>query len=168
MPKRPPRPCGHSGCPALVSSGRCARHRRPASQDTRPSARQRGYDRKWERLRAIILQRDPVCRLCRVSPSRHADHIIARANGGSDHPSNLQGTCASCHSRKTAAQDGGFGNRRKSTPRKSLCHPDPARPTGRGVQILQTPLGDRAGDFARASAKLEFSENRNTRDGASR
>ncbi len=29
------------------------------------------------------------------------DHIIEQADGGTDHPSNLQALCASCHSTKT-------------------------------------------------------------------
>ncbi|MCZ6609557.1 MAG: HNH endonuclease signature motif containing protein [Alphaproteobacteria bacterium] len=33
-----------------------------------------------------------------------------RPDGGSDDPSNLQGMCRPCHSRKTATEDGGWGN----------------------------------------------------------
>lgn len=113
MPMKAMRPCSIPGCPALVSSGRCAQHQLAAPKDERPSAAARGYGTDWRKLRVVILRRDPVCRLCKQSPSRHVDHIISREGGGSDRPSNLQGTCARCHSRKTAAHDGGFGNRKK-------------------------------------------------------
>jgi 5-methylcytosine-specific restriction protein A len=64
----------------------------------------------WRALRVEVMRRDPICRICGAKPSRHADHIVPRARGGSDDVSNLQGVCHSCHSRKTAAHDGGFGN----------------------------------------------------------
>ncbi len=77
--------------------------------DRRPSAAARGYDRRWQRLRKMVLARDPVCKACGREVSEHADHIQAKAAGGSDSLDNLQGLCAGCHSRKTATQDGGFG-----------------------------------------------------------
>jgi 5-methylcytosine-specific restriction endonuclease McrA len=43
----------------------------------------------------------------------HVDHIRPRADGGTDEEWNLQTLCFRCHSRKTAAADNGFGNRRK-------------------------------------------------------
>jgi 5-methylcytosine-specific restriction protein A len=61
-------------------------------------------------MRERVLVRDPVCRICNRAPSRHADHIIPLARGGTNHESNYQGTCHSCHSAKTASHDGGFGN----------------------------------------------------------
>ncbi|KKN04348.1 hypothetical protein LCGC14_1098270 [marine sediment metagenome] len=74
----------------------------------------RPYDRaKWKRLRKMVLARDPLCVECetqgRVEASTHVDHITALCEGGTDHMGNLQGLCASCHNRKTAMQDGGFG-----------------------------------------------------------
>lgn len=37
------------------------------------------------------------------------DHIIPRSRGGIDDPNNLQGMCHTCHSRKTAIEDGRWG-----------------------------------------------------------
>lgn len=54
-----------------------------------------------------------MCKLCGDKKSSHADHITPKRDGGLDDVSNLQGTCHSCHSRKTAAHDGGFGNPRR-------------------------------------------------------
>lgn len=83
--------------------------RRP---DNRLSARQRGYDSRWERIRAAHLREEPYCRICGDVGS-NVDHIIPRARGGTNDPQNLQTLCASCHSAKTAEHDGGFGNRRR-------------------------------------------------------
>lgn len=69
--------------------------------------------KEWRELRAFILERDPVCRTPGCErPSTHVDHLLARERGGSDHPDNLAGKCDSCHNRKTAMRDGGFGNKR--------------------------------------------------------
>ena len=70
----------------------------------------RGYGAAWRKLRASILLRDPVCRVCHAARSTHVDHRIPRRQGGTDDPSNLVGVCASDHNRKTARQDGGWGN----------------------------------------------------------
>lgn len=117
MPIKAKRPCSVPGCPALVSSGRCAKHQQARPKDTRPSFRKRGYlkgqepTERWEIQRARILARDPVCKICHLRPSRMADHVISLRRGGSRLDRNLQGACLSCGNRKTATQDGGFGNR---------------------------------------------------------
>lgn len=65
----------------------------------RPSAAKRGYGRRWQRLRLMVLSRDPICVKCN-SPSEEVDHIIPKPNGD-DSMDNLQGLCKSCHSSKT-------------------------------------------------------------------
>lgn len=68
----------------------------------------------WLGARAAVLKRDGYrCATPRCSQrARHVDHILARAKGGAAlDPANLRSLCASCHSRKTARADGGFGNR---------------------------------------------------------
>ena len=50
-----------------------------------------------------------ACKVCGKVAS-HLDHVIPRARGGTDSPSNLQPLCRSCHSTKTNTTDGGFGN----------------------------------------------------------
>lgn len=107
MPMLPLRPCSVPGCGGLGAQGRCEKHPR---KDTRPNATQRGYGTDWRALRPAILKRDPVCVECRLKPSKHVDHITPRAAGGTDAPTNLQGLCHSCHSRKTAKGDGSWGN----------------------------------------------------------
>ncbi len=59
----------------------------------------------WEERRAKVLERDPICTTDGCGQiSRHVDHIIPRALGGSDDLSNLQGKCRRCHGRKTARE----------------------------------------------------------------
>lgn len=69
------------------------------------------YDqRRWKRVRARQLAREPLCRACRamgeVTAAEHVDHIVAIADGGAPFdPGNLQSLCPSHHSLKTKAVD---------------------------------------------------------------
>jgi len=81
------------------------------SDRQRGTAAQRGYcSARWRKVRASKLQIDPLCSQCgRIA--EHVDHL--RAVDGPDDPrfwlwANLDSKCASCHSRKTIAMDGGF------------------------------------------------------------
>lgn len=89
------------------------RARRLKEPDDRPSPSARGYDWRWQKLRRMQLNAEPLCRACAAAgltvPATDVDHIIAKAKGGGDGFDNLQSLCASCHSRKTALEDGAFG-----------------------------------------------------------
>lgn len=67
-----------------------------------------GSDRKarlpsgWTKIRARILARDPVCKICGVRPSTHCDHIVAKADDHSE--TGLQGVCGPCHDQKSARE----------------------------------------------------------------
>ncbi|WP_040667197.1 HNH endonuclease signature motif containing protein [Nitrolancea hollandica] len=101
MPRRPLKPCPEPGCPALVDRGRCPQH-----QTKRPwqgGAGGRGYGRPWRRIRDQVLTEEPFCRIC-GAPSQEVDHIVARADGGSDDRGNLRGLCRRCHASRTARQ----------------------------------------------------------------
>ena len=74
----------------------------------RLSACARGYGRTWEKLAALVLAAEPLCRLC-GNPAECVDHIVARNRGGTDELSNLQPLCNQCHSAKTVSEDGGLG-----------------------------------------------------------
>lgn len=62
----------------------------------------------WRAKRIRIGTRDAfVCRDCgrvAVGKNGHADHIIPLEDGGSDQDENLAWRCASCHGRKTRAE----------------------------------------------------------------
>jgi 5-methylcytosine-specific restriction enzyme A len=54
----------------------------------------------WPKIRACILARDPICKICGVRPSTHCDHIEAKKD---DHqPEGLQGVCGPCHDQKSS------------------------------------------------------------------
>lgn len=100
MPSRALRPCAQPGCPALVTSGRCARHARPPARkvvDPWYSTYQ------WRQLRARVIAEEPVCRACGQAASTDADHIVPRRQA----PDlallreNLRGVCHACHSART-------------------------------------------------------------------
>ena len=87
----------------------------------RRSACALGYDRRWQRLARWFRRRHPLCadpfgfHAADGSPKlgHSVDHIVPRSAGGTDDPTNLQTLCASCHARKTALFDGGFGRQRR-------------------------------------------------------
>ena len=124
MPMRSRRPCAQQGCPNLVSRGKCVDHggvdaAKVASEQARGSARKRGYDADWERLRLQVLAEEPIC-MCDEHQGRFdapastdVDHIVPH-QGPSDplfwDRKNLRAKAHACHSRKTASRDGGFGN----------------------------------------------------------
>lgn len=72
---------------------------------------QRNYGREHRRLRAELLRREPICRLCmakgRITVATIADHVTPIAKGGAVHDiNNLQPVCALCHQDKSNADRG--------------------------------------------------------------
>lgn len=56
---------------------------------------------EWKYLRDFVRQRDRgVCAGCGAPGSRHVDHVIQRALGGMDHPSNLRLFCVKCDNKR--------------------------------------------------------------------
>lgn len=80
----------------------------------RLSAARRGYGTSWQAMREAAYRALPYrCAVCGNTERLHLDHKTPRERGGGDELSNLQWLCPSCHSRKTATTDGGFGNAMK-------------------------------------------------------
>lgn len=114
MPTRPPHPCGHPGCRRLVVDGpRCEEHRTfsqgRSGFSRKLSRHERGYGTSWDKLRPGILRRDcGLCQPCRrrgvIKVGNIVDHIVPKAEGGTDDESNLQTICHPCHVAKTAAE----------------------------------------------------------------
>ena len=122
MPTKPKKHCAHPGCPNLVEAGRryCPEHEKEEQKRinaNRDPSKAKQYDERWRRLRKLVIHREPLCRQCkkegRLTLATEVDHIIPLAQGGTNELDNLQPLCHSCHSRKTAKEDGGFGNSRK-------------------------------------------------------
>lgn len=72
----------------------------------RASRHERGYGADWDKARKRILERD--CGLCQACAkqgvarlARDVDHIVSKAEGGTDLDSNLQCLCAECHAAKS-------------------------------------------------------------------
>ena len=103
----------------LTDTGRCPRHPIASGweQTQRGSRHERGYGAEWERLRVRILMRDQyLCQPCmragrltalvvgdRMHPrGAQVDHIVPKANDGTDDPDNLEAICRTCHEAKTA------------------------------------------------------------------
>jgi 5-methylcytosine-specific restriction protein A len=94
-----------------------AAHRWP-----KESRQSRDYGRDWEKVRALVLERDShlcQCRHCRAEKrtklATQVDHIISRAKAQAlgwskaktEHPSNLQAIAEDCHKRKSIEEKGG-------------------------------------------------------------
>ena len=107
----------------------------------RPSARARGYGTKWEKERDAYLAINTQCVTCgkrattvdHKTPHRGNQRLFWSR-------SNWQPMCASCHSRKTARQDGGFGN----TPRSEWVPRTACDDDGRPINAGHWWNGDRS------------------------
>jgi len=121
MPFLPARPCRQPGCPKLTrhKSGYCDLHlkqtRRQYDKD-RGSAAARGYDRRWQRYAKMFLSEHPLCAECLklgwTKVAAVVDHITPHRG---DYQlfwdsANHQSLCKEHHDRKTAKEDGAFGN----------------------------------------------------------
>lgn len=110
-------------CPAIITTGSkcdtCTKAARQASDQRRGSSTERGYTgRGHKAFRKAVLDRDPICVLCREAWSNIADHwplsrkqLVDQQLDPND-PANGRGLCAPCHNKETAAnQPGGWNVR---------------------------------------------------------
>jgi 5-methylcytosine-specific restriction protein A len=113
MPTKAPTTCNRRGCRGLVRAGVCSvcgplkRATAAEHDERRGSSRERGYDARWERVRAMHLAAEPLCRMCqqagRISAAVLVDHITPINDGGARlDDDNLQSLCRRCHDQKTA------------------------------------------------------------------
>lgn len=134
-PNRPKRVCGYPGCFASTYQTYCASCQ--IKVDKRKAEREQKYREQvkaeveqgirytythlyntstWRSLRVLFLKEHPLCVICReakrLTPATEVDHIKPHKGDLNlfFEPSNLQPLCKPCHSRKTAREDGGFGN----------------------------------------------------------
>lgn len=97
----------------------CPDHRRQVRQALdaqRGTSASRGYGSRWRAYRLAYLRSHPLCAQCeregRLSPATVVDHIVPHRGDRAlfwQHD-NHQPLCKPCHDRKTATDDGGFGN----------------------------------------------------------
>lgn len=80
----------------------------PMNPSKQTVERIRGTTRKNRNAR--IFRREPLCRPCRaagrVTVATQVDHIVALANGGTEHDSNLQPICEDCNELKGIRERG--------------------------------------------------------------
>ena len=120
--KRALRPCREPGCTRYAEPGTnvCSIHKRQhRPKQGEAAVLHRMYtQRAWTDGRTAFLAIHPLCTECQkhghLTAATVVDHIIPHRG---DHrlfydKSNWQPLCKPCHNRKTAAKDGGFGNRR--------------------------------------------------------
>lgn len=129
------RPCLNVPCKRLVRHGdkgwkvgRCDAHADAHLEElqerdrARGTRTERGYNNDWYRAsRAYLKQSEhALCRACekqgRVTAATCVDHVVPH-HGDPDlfwNEENWQPLCQTCHSKKTAREDGGFGNRIKA------------------------------------------------------
>lgn len=95
-----------------------AKTKRDAARAVRVgSASERGYTSRWRRVAKSFLQKHPLCAECErkgvIRMATCVDHIVPHRGNTALFwdSSNWQPLCQECHSRKTASEDGGFGNR---------------------------------------------------------
>ncbi|MCA1971248.1 MAG: HNH endonuclease [Caenispirillum sp.] len=96
MPYKPASVCH---CGAVKKNGRCPRC---SANYQRPNRTKFYGTREWKRtadeFRAL---KGGICAVCGGPGATHVDHIVPRADGGTDDFSNLQLLHHGCHSAKT-------------------------------------------------------------------
>lgn len=100
MPVRAPRICACGLKVAFEERCPCERRRAAEADKRRPSARERGYDTRWDVERVAFLKTHPRCIRC-DAPATVVDHITPHK--GSQRlfwdRNNWQALCRPCHDR---------------------------------------------------------------------
>lgn len=117
--------CGHPGCHELTRDTYCERHisfhDKKAKEYARISPSKREYNYKWTQARKAFLAEHPLCECeaCKASghplPANVVDHIVPHRGDTKlfwDRD-NWQAMNKRCHDKKTARENGGFGNKIK-------------------------------------------------------
>jgi len=122
MPYMPKSPCTYPGCGALTGAARCDKHKRVEARQydqQRGSAHARGYGARWQKASKAYLRAHPLCQCpecgdgeLRVVAASVVDHKIPHRGDMKLFwdSGNWQSMAKTCHDKKTATEDGGFGN----------------------------------------------------------
>lgn len=124
MPYKLGTPCSYPKCPEVTTERFCDYHRKMHQRNvskSRGKELRRAYNSvRWIRFRNWYLQKNPLCVKCELegltTPATDVDHIVPISTPEDPKfvdPDSVQSLCHSCHSKKTATEDGGFGRKRK-------------------------------------------------------
>ena len=89
------------------------------NSNRRESSTKRGYNARWQKARLFFLMQHPLCKHCNdegfIVSANVVDHIIPHKGDMQLFwdKDNWQALCQKHHNKKTATEDGGFGNKIK-------------------------------------------------------
>ncbi len=98
MPKRLKHSCKYPLCPKLIegTDRYCPAHKAKVYKDydlNRETSTQRGYDKRWQAIRAQVLKDDPFCGCGEIATRvHHKDH-----DSHNHSSNNLISICKKCH-----------------------------------------------------------------------
>jgi 5-methylcytosine-specific restriction protein A len=111
MPNKPKHPCSYAGCPELIPAGErfCKEHKKQEQREynkQRGSSTQQGYDARWQKIRKMKLNVDPLCAECLRNGQTTVATQVHHKDGNvrNNSPDNLESLCIECHSRITAKE----------------------------------------------------------------
>lgn len=110
MPWSARRPCRQPGCAKISVRGKvyCEDHSYMEAERQRGTAKERGYDREWQRASKDFLRKHPLCVEClkkgKLTAATDVDHIVPHRGDRRLFwdTSNWQSLCGTCHKQKTA------------------------------------------------------------------
>ena len=119
MPWKPKTICRYHACNELCHGQYCDTHKKQVARKQNQKS-SKIYTYQWRKASKAFLKKNPLCVYChrddRVTAAAEVDHVIP--HGGDRNlfwdQSNWQPLCKKCHSKKTAREDGGFGNERSN------------------------------------------------------
>lgn len=104
MPTKPLRVCAAPGCGELVPRGHCPAHQIKQSDRRKHDPEQRRFynSHRWQKIRAAIRSRYPVCQVCHDALSEQVHH--KDGDWRNNDPANLEGICKDCHASESGRQ----------------------------------------------------------------
>lgn len=106
-----PRRCSHDGCRNFFPC--------PAHPQNWQNSKSPKLPAGWGKIRKLVQSRDrSTCQLCgKLTEQGEVDHIICRAEGGSDRIDNLRWLCGGCH-RSCTMKESARGHKRSAARRR--------------------------------------------------
>lgn len=110
--------CSTVGCPEVTKGGRCDGCKAKAEKQRRPDGNPYNSTQHRKVFRTKVLDKDPICVVCRVKRSTVADHYplsrreLVRLKLDPNDPDRGRGVCKPCHDRETAQHQPGGWNAR--------------------------------------------------------